>query len=367
MARTTSRNGSVVVRAEHTGHSSTNFGTTTLSDATPSRLGQIQAAGAADALWLKIFSGEVLTAYEQAKKLKRTVRVRQIANGKSAQFPATFNATADYHTPGAEILGNAIEHNEVIVTLDDMLISNVFIALIDELKNHYDVRAPYSEALGRSLALLEDRTIAQNIAVAARDTVELFNGDGSGSRVVEADITGTGDFDADGADLVTAINLAKQALDERDVPVDTLQVHSVVKPAQWYLIANTDGNLNRDYNGGEGSTFGRQSLRLVSDVIIYKSNAPLFGVNVTPTAGGGIVGAVGETRVPAAFPTKYHADLTETRGLVYCEPAVAYLQLLGLQMESGWDMRRQGTLMLAKMAIGMGKLRSKCAVEIATV
>lgn len=333
-----------------------------MSAATPSRVGQIQAQGATDALWLKIFSGEVLTAYETAKKLKPTVRVRQIANGKSAQFPATFNATADYHTPGAEILGNAIQHNEIIVTLDDMLISNAFVALIDELKNHYDVRAPYAEALGRALALLEDRTIAQNIAVAARDTVELFTGDGSGSRVVEADIA-TSDFDADGADLVTALNLAKQALDERDVPVDTLQVHSVVKPAQWYLIANTDRNLNRDY--GAQSTFGQQSLRTVSDINIYKSNAPLFEVNVTASGGGGIVGAGGETRVPAGFPTKYHADLTQTRGLVWCEPAVAYLQLLGLQMEQGWDMRRQGTLMLAKMAIGMGKLRSKCAVEIA--
>lgn len=252
------------------------------------------------------------------------------------------------------------------MTLDDLLISDVFIAKIDELKNHYDLSAPYSQALGRALALLEDRTIAQNLAVAARDTVELFEGDGAGDRVVEADITGTGDFDADGADLISALNLAKQSLDEADVPVDQMQVHSVVKPAQWYLIANSDQNLNRDYNGGEGSTLGRQRLRTVSDINIYKSNAPLFGVNVTPSGGGGIVGATGESRVPSDFPSKYHADLTNTRGLVWCEPAVAYLQLMGLNMDPGWDHRRRGTLMIAEMAIGMGKLRSKCAREIAT-
>jgi hypothetical protein len=337
-----------------------------MSDANVSRLGQIGAAGAADALWQKIFAGEVLTAYETAKKLKPTVRVRQISSGKSAQFPAIYKATARYHTPGSEILGQNIKHNEVIVTLDDLLISDAFIANIDELKNHYEVRAPYSQQLGLALALLEDRTIAQNIAVAARDTVELFAGDGAGGSVVEADITGTGDFDADGADLITALNLAKQDLEENDVPVDQLQVHSVVKPAQWYLIANSDQNLNRDYNGGEGSTLGKQMLRTVSDINILKSNAPLFGVNVTPSGSGGIVGATDEERVPSDYPTKYHADLTNTRGLVWCEPAVAYLQLLGLAMEQGWDMRRQGTLMLAKMAIGMGKLRSKCAREIKT-
>lgn len=52
-----------------------------MSDATPSRPGQIGAAGAVDALWLKIFSGEVLTAYETMKVLKPTVRVRQIPSG----------------------------------------------------------------------------------------------------------------------------------------------------------------------------------------------------------------------------------------------------------------------------------------------
>ena len=287
-----------------------------------------------------------------------------VTQSKSAQFPATFNATARYHTPGSEILGQAIEHNEVIVTLDDLLISDVFVALIDEIKNHYDVRSPYSEALGRALALLEDRTIAQNVAAAARDAVPLFTGDQVGGSVVQADIVGVGDFDADGNDIITALNLAKQKLDENDVPVDDLQVHSVLKPLQWYLVANTDKNLNRDFGGQ--STLGQQALRTVSDINIYKSNAPLFGVNVTPVAGGGIVGAAGEERVPSDYPSKYHADLTNTRGLVWCEPAVAYLQLLGLQMEQGWDMRRQGTLMLAKMAIGMGKLRGKCAMEIKT-
>jgi hypothetical protein len=341
-----------------------------MSDATPSRLGQIGAAGAADALWQKIFAGEVLTAYETAKKLKPTVRVRQISSGKSAQFPAIYKAVGRYHTPGSEILGQSIKHNEVIVTLDDLLISDAFVASIDELKNHYDVRAPYSTELGRALALLEDRTIAQNIVVAARDTVELFAGDGTGGSVVEADITGTGDFDADGADIITALNLAKQQLDENDVPVDQLQVNSVLKPAQWYLVANSDQNLNRDYNGGAGSTLGKQMLRTVSDINILKSNAPLFGVDVTPyvvsTNEDGIVGADGEERVPSDYPSKYHADLTNTRGLVWCEPAVAYLQLLGLSMEVARDPRRRGHLMIAEMAIGMGKLRSKCAMEIKT-
>jgi hypothetical protein len=99
-----------------------------MADATPSRVGQDKATGAVDALWLKIFGGEVLTAYEMAKKLKPTVRVRQISSGKSAQFPAIYDAVARYHTPGTEITGQTIQHTEVVVTLDDLLIADVSIA-----------------------------------------------------------------------------------------------------------------------------------------------------------------------------------------------------------------------------------------------
>lgn len=337
-----------------------------MSSANPSRVGQNQATGAVDALWQTVLMGEVLTAYETAKVLKPLVQVRQITHGKSATFDATFNAVGRYHTPGTEILGQKIRHTQLVVTLDELLIADVFVALIDELKNHYDVRAPYTQALGRALALIEDRTIAQCLVKAARGA-ELFPGDGGGVTIKESDIAQTGvDFDTSADDLITAINLAKQSLDEADVPVDTMQVNALFKPAQYYLIANSDKNINRDY-GGDGSLKSNK-LRLVSDVNIYKSNAPLFGQDVTPydeiTNSDGVVGNPAGT-LPEDFPVKYHADLTKTRGVVWVQPAVAYLQLLGLTMETAWDPRRQGTLMLAKMAVGMGPLRNKCAREIA--
>jgi hypothetical protein len=348
-----------------------------MADGTPSRLGQALGTGATDALWLKIFGGEVLTAYDTAKKLKQTVRVRQISSGKSAQFPAVWDAVAGYHTPGAEILGQKIQQNEVVVTLDDMLIAPVEIAQIDELKNHYDLRSPYAAALGRALALFEDRTIAQTIVAAARGSA-LFTGDVGGATITQANVGGSADFSASGADLISALHLAQQKMDEAEVPIDTMPIYSVFRPAQWYLMANSDKNLNRDYNGGT-SDITRTHLTTIGGVNVYKSNAPLFGFNVTTfnsgtNATGVVKDGAGNSAatvplhgaLPTNYPTKYQYDLTNTRGLVWCEPAVAYLQLLGVTMESQWDVRRQVTLMLAKMAVGLGALRSKAAVEIKT-
>lgn len=55
-----------------------------MSNFTVSRPGQINLAGDAKAIYLKVFSGEVLTAYDTARVASRYVRNRQISSGKSA-------------------------------------------------------------------------------------------------------------------------------------------------------------------------------------------------------------------------------------------------------------------------------------------
>ena len=79
-----------------------------MANAVPSRMGQIDGAGDPKAIFLKVFAGEVLTAYEQIVILKELTRQRTITEGKSASFPAVFQASTEYHTPGAEILGTAV-------------------------------------------------------------------------------------------------------------------------------------------------------------------------------------------------------------------------------------------------------------------
>ena len=125
---------------------------------TASRLGQINASGDVDALFLKVFSGEILTTFEEMNVMKGLHTIRTISNGKSAQFPVTGIATAKYHTAGENIAdaGNSylsqIKHAEKVISIDDVLLASSFIANIDELKAHYDVRSIYAKELGKALA-----------------------------------------------------------------------------------------------------------------------------------------------------------------------------------------------------------------------
>ena len=66
----------------------------------PVSVGRVNAAGSEDALFLKVFAGEVLTSFERASVTAGAETVRTISNGKSATFPVMGRVAAAYHTPG---------------------------------------------------------------------------------------------------------------------------------------------------------------------------------------------------------------------------------------------------------------------------
>jgi hypothetical protein len=314
-----------------------------MADATVSRVGQADLAGDVKALFLKVFAGEVLTAFERSVILKPLHRQRQISSGKSAQFPATYNASTAYHTPGAEITGGQIAHNEVVVTIDDLLISPVFVANIDEAMNHYDVRSIYSTEMGRALAQAYDANVARTLINSARGAA-LFTGDTGGEEITDADA------DSNAVSLAGSIWAAKQAMEEKDVPVETTDVHAALKPAQWYLLAQEPTLiLNRDVDG-DGS-YSKGSFSMIGGVRVHKSNNLPWGVDDSANAD---------------LNSKYQVNMANTVAAVFTEAAAATVQLMGLSMESEYDIRRQGTLMVGKYAVGHGTLRTKCAAEIKT-
>ena len=77
-----------------------------MANATVSRLGLVNNTGTGfDALFLKTFSGEVLTAFAENNIFNEAMHtVRTIESGKSAQFPVLGTATAAYHSIGTPLV-----------------------------------------------------------------------------------------------------------------------------------------------------------------------------------------------------------------------------------------------------------------------
>lgn len=57
-----------------------------MANMTVSFAGQVNGAGSADATWLKVFGGEVLTAFRERNVFGSRTLMRSISSGKSAQF-----------------------------------------------------------------------------------------------------------------------------------------------------------------------------------------------------------------------------------------------------------------------------------------
>jgi hypothetical protein len=310
-----------------------------MANATVLSPGQVNGVGATDALFLKVFGGEVLTAFETATVTKDKHMVRQIQNGKSAQFPATWKVNASYHTPGAEIVGQASNVNERVITIDDLLIADVFLSNIDEAKNHYDVRSIYSKETGNVLANTWDKNILQLMVLAARASATVTGAFG-GTTLTSA----TTLYKTSATDLAAGIYAGVQAMDEKDIPEsDTKSVF--VKPAQYYLLAQSTQLINRDWMGA-GSYSDGKILRIGGAEIVKTNHLPTTNVITGPTA--------------------YQGDFTLTAAVITTKAAVGTVKLLDMAQEMAYDIRRQGTLIVSKYAVGHGVLRPECAVELKT-
>eukprot|EP01037_Dinobryon_pediforme_P025117 gene25117-27142_t len=222
-----------------------------MANSNPDRIGQIMQTGATDALFLKVFGGEVLTAFEESCMLKDRVNIRTISSGKSAQFPRMGRIGAAYHTPGTELLGLNLDSSEVVITIDDLLVTHAFLANIDEAKNHYDVRSPISGEMGRALANQWDKHLLQLAVKGARSANPLTSLPG-GTQIL-TNTTGapaSADYMNNGGHLASALFLAAQVLDQNAVPSEDRV--AFVRPAQYYMLASTFNNINKFW-GGQGS------------------------------------------------------------------------------------------------------------------
>lgn len=327
-------------------------------DQTVSRIGQKNGAGDARSLFLKLYAGEVLTAFEEKNIFMPLHRVRTISNGKSAQFPMTGTASAKYHTPGSLIEGDIIKKGERTVTVDDLLISTQFIANIDEAMSHFDVRSIYSKEAGMALANAADKNIARMIAKAALITdaasaaaagVETFDGEVFTNNVTVANAA------ASGNDIVAAVYKALEEFDKKDITGEKVVV---LGPQEYYKLfgageqVNNLGYMNRDI-GGSGS-ISAGTAPVIGGVRVLMSNH-------LPTGDESLTSATPE---PLTRPSAYKGDYTGLKGVIFSADAAATVKLMDLGVESEYQIDRQGTLMVAKYAMGHNILRPACAVAL---
>ena len=321
-----------------------------MANANPASIGRANASGSEDALFLKIFAGETITAFERSSVTEGQEMVRSISSGKSATFPVMGRTTAAYHTPGAEINGTDVNHNEVVITINDLLVSSAFLSNIEEAKNHWDVRSSYSTEIGRALAFQKDKHVLQTIGQAAQGSANFTGGDG-GTVLTNTSIASATASTAANA-MIDSLFDAASALDSHYVPKEGRV--AFIRLEEYYKLANGTNAVNVDFTQGNGGIDSGKVISIAGITLIPTPHFVASNVNSGVDQGSATQGGSNPQAV----------DLSNYVCLVSHPSAVGTVKLMDLAVESEYQIQRQGTLMVAKYAMGHGALRVESAVGI---
>lgn len=334
-------------------------------------------------LFLRIFGGEVLAAYEKAIEVSPRIMQRTISAGKSVQFPIHGRALARHHVPGQDILdktnkstntyvdasgdgtgaGRPIAYQasdvpylsnlgaeQKTILINDLMLASVFIDDLEEAKAHYDLRSTYTSELGKALARRADNLAVRALVGAASGTgVGPLRG---GQAVYDANMAVQADVAA--SSIIGAI----QKLDEYDVPTD--ERFCVLPPSMYYLLLRAAGGigpdqsyaalLSRDYSMGNGD-FAEGRVLMVAGCPVIVTNNGGFGIDMSTAEDG-------------QYNTELRVNMANIVGVVAHKSAAGMAKLKDLQVESEYMIQNQGNLFVAKMAAGIAPLRTDAAVNL---
>ncbi|MCP4741538.1 MAG: hypothetical protein GY871_04815, partial [Actinomycetales bacterium] len=329
-------------------------------------------AGASAKLWLPIWSGEVLHAYDEYRSFEPMVTSKTIASGREMEFPIT--GTVDLKpawSAGEYLVGgeNATGGNFSIMLDNRPMAAHFELDNVDLMITQWEYRQELARQAGQTLANARDKQIAAFIAGAA--AVELTSADPrTGLTLPAPAVTTAVDTAEEALEVLEAIEDFVVDCQENSVPVGT--TYCAVTPRLFQQIrrlgvaeSGTPGdakNMQPMFGGvaaagGLGASF-TQGMNSLSDSLVYMG-VTILKSNHLPTVDYSAA-AIGEAR--------YNVDGSSAgagiRGLIWMPECVASLRKTGLVVDTEDDIRRNTTFTVASMMSGTGILKPELAKAI---
>jgi len=339
----------------------------------------------ANKLWLSVFSGETLAAYDQANIFEQLVDHKVLGGGVAWEFPVTGTVSilAAWNA-GIELGGgsNTNTSSTIAVKLDKRPIAAHFeIDNIDLMQTQWEFRAELARQAGLSLANARDKQIAAYIGRAAAESPLASDPRGIAAgpvfpSILFKNLGATINGAATGAMRSAAALEALKAAEDFVVWLQTINaptdgVYLAVTPRAFQDIralgvARTEtvaANMQPMFGGiAEAGGLGvglKMGLNNLSDTLDYMG-VKIIKSNHLPLSNYGASAGVniGETRYNLNF------EATGCVGLLFQKSAVASLKLQGLKMDTVDDVRRNTTFTVASAMNGTGVLRPECAAML---
>ena len=334
-------------------------------------------AAGANKLWLPLWSGEVINAYDQFNIFENLISSKSLSGGFSYEFPVTglvsLNASWD---AGEELVGGDSSSTTFKVNLDKRPMAAHFETdNVDLLITQWDYRSELARQAGLTLSSTRDKQIVSALIAAsvaaplASDPRGLGVSNFPAPAVVSTSTSAIGVAVSACTETVAlailqAVENYLVTMQENDYPVQNVmcavppKVFQVIRalgiPRATTAFANQPLFTGNDiYGAGSSINTGMNSL---SDSLDY------MGVKIVKT-----------NHIPratvAAGQAKYNltCGTVDIFGIIFQKEAVAGLSLMGMKVDSIQDIRRNTQFTVASMLKGTGILRPElCQIMVGT-
>ena len=357
----------------------------------------------ANKLWLSVWSGETIHAYDEYNMFESLVDAKTISNGVAMEFPITGTVSLNAAwVAGKELVGSTDDSKSatIAVKLDKRPIAAHFeIDNVDLMQTQWEFRSELARQAGLTLANARDKQIAAYIARAAAEDLNFktgWDGDEVDPGLISGDdprslpcgpvfLNGKffdlGRAASASADRANAALAALQACEDFVVYLQTINaptdgVYLAVEPRAFQDIRALGVARSGDILATGGASAATQMQPMFGGVAMagglgaaltqglngLTDSLEYMGVRIIKSNHLPVTdyatGTIGETRYCLNFGD---AGIC---GLLFQRSAVAALKLQGLKVDTLDDIRRNTTFTVASMMAGTGVLRPECAAVL---
>jgi len=243
------------------------------------------------ALGLKLYTGEVIKAFDRMNIAKGTVKNRMISGGKSAQFIVTgqdVDTGTTTHTPGATVVASVLKTDERVISVTDRIYFAHFIDDLDMKLSQYDIRGELAKQAAEALATKIDKEIFALVKTAV-GTAGVAD-QAAGTTVTNLLIASASTTEAKGDALVESVFELNAKFNEKDVPM--MGRIFVTTPSNYAAIVQSQKAVNRDFTNGNGGIDTGTVLNIAGTPIIWSNHLGLAAGDEALFYSPGCVGVV---------------------------------------------------------------------------
>ncbi len=317
-------------------------------------------------LWLPIWSGEVLHAYDQYKSFEPMVQSKTIDSGRTIEFPITGTVALQPAWAAGEYLvgGDNSAAATFTVALDKRPMAAHFeLDNVDLMITQWEYRQELARQAGQTLANARDEQIGAFIAGAA-GVAPLATDPRTGLVFPAPAGIGSGN-DADAAlAVLAAIEEFNVDCQENNIPAG--EAYCAVPPRLFQQIRRlgvattaSEAVFSQPMFGGVSDAGGlggqlSDGMKAMDDKLVYMG-VTICKSNHLPTADGAVIG---ESRYTVNGAT------AGVRALIWRPEAVASVRKTGLVVDTEDDVRRNTTFTVASMLSGTGIVKPELAMVL---